>query len=307
MISGAQKAPTADQVRSICRQALREVSDRSRTEIAFFGGSFTAIDPVYMQSLLEAAAEFTGPDGFSGIRVSTRPDAISPAILDTLGRYGVTAIELGAQSMDDQVLRLNERGHTAADVERASKLIRQCGFSLGLQMMTGLYGDSKESAYHTAEQLIALQPDTVRIYPTVVLRNTQLESLSRAGQYRPQTLSEAVALCSGLLLRFHRAGIRVIRLGLHPSESVEENMVAGAYHPALRELCENRIYRDAVRALLSGETAGSYDIGISPGCISKAIGQKRTNLNQLEAEGYRVRFIECGEIPLYEVKKLNRS
>lgn len=200
----------------IGRGALRRIGRSlagtdTDAEIAFFGGSFTAIGRDYMLELLEAAAPFVG-GAFRGIRISTRPDAVDGETLGLLRRYGVTAVELGAQSMDDGVLDQNLRGHTAADVERAAGLVRDAGFELGLQMMTGLYGSDEARDFMTAERLAACAPDTVRVYPTVVMEGTGLAALWRAGAYRPQTLEEAVSLGARLLEFFEGKGVRVIRM-----------------------------------------------------------------------------------------------
>ena len=214
--------------------------DAKKSEIAFFGGSFTAIDRDYMLTLLDAAKPYL--KDFGGIRVSTRPDNIDEEILCLLKEAGVTAIELGAQSMNDDVLRLNDRGHDSDAVRKSSELIKKFSFSLGLQMMTGLYGSSDKTDLETAREFIALSPDTVRIYPTVILKNTKLEELFVSGDYIPDTLEETVNLCSQLISMFEDNNISVIRVGLHSSETVEGSMLAGGYHPALRELCENRIF-----------------------------------------------------------------
>ena len=155
--------------------ASRTLGENSKNaEIAFFGGSFTAIDEKYMKTLLGLAYEYVKTGQFKGIRISTRPDKISAEILDLLKSYGVTAIELGAQSMSDKVLSMNNRGHNSACVVEASGLIKSYGFELGLQMMTGMYGSDDETDIETAKKIIALSPDTVRIYPTVVIENTEL-------------------------------------------------------------------------------------------------------------------------------------
>ena len=183
--------PTADDVRAAVDTALTSPKfDGALAEIAFFGGSFTAIERGYLLELLGAAHEFVRGGAVAGIRISTRPDAIDGEILDILKQYGVTAIELGAQSMRDEVLRLNRRGHTARDVVNSARLIQQYGFSLGLQMMTGLYGDDDEGARDTARKLAELQPDTVRIYPTVVLKGTELAEKMRTGERSEEHTSE---------------------------------------------------------------------------------------------------------------------
>lgn len=157
-ISGAQSLPRGNYVRQVCEQALREVRSPEDTEIAFFGGSFTAVPRDYMLELLEAAREYVGEGKFRGIRCSTRPDCISTEVLELLKGFGVTAIELGAQSMKDEVLAANERGHTAQDVVNASRLIKDYGFELGLQMMTGLYKSSLADDMETARKIADLAP-----------------------------------------------------------------------------------------------------------------------------------------------------
>ena len=179
-ITGQANQPTPQDVDKAVKTALK--SKGFDYEIAFFGGSFTAIDREYMISLLKAANKYIKSNEVKGIRISTRPDCIDEEILDLLKEYGVTSIELGAQSMDDEVLLANRRGHTAKDVENASELIKSYGFELGLQMMTGLYKDSEEKAIKTAEKIIALSPQTVRIYPTVVLKGTYLADLYLSGE-----------------------------------------------------------------------------------------------------------------------------
>ena len=285
-ISGSAKKLTKEDIDEAVRIATDREYDRSDSEIAFFGGSFTAIDSEYMTYLLESAYPYVKAGLFKGIRCSTRPDAINAEILNILKKYGVTAIELGAQSMSDKVLLMNDRGHTAEDVVRASELIRAKGFELGLQMMTGLYGDTDESAIETAGKIISLKPDTVRIYPTVVLGNTRLASLYEKGEYTPQTVDEAVNLCSKLLDMFNEASIKVIRLGLHSGGNVEDGFIAGAYHPAFRELCESRLYLEKCRKLINDNNiTGNITIYVCPSEISKMTGQKRSNIESLSQMG----------------------
>lgn len=253
-----------------------------------------------MISLLKATRPFI--DKFRGIRISTRPDCINEEILSLLKSYNVTSIELGAQSMSDEVLSANDRGHRAIDVIFASKLIKDFGFSLGLQMMTGLYKSTAETDRYTAQKFISLKPDTVRIYPTVILRGTKLELLYNSGEYVTQSLDEAVDLCSELLVDFEKAGISVIRLGLHHSESLESEMVGGVYHPSFRELCESKILFDKLFLLLKNEkTFGEHTVSVSPKCVSKLIGNNKSNLNRLNELGYRIKIIQDNDIPIMEV------
>lgn len=283
-ISGAQHQPTVDEVQDICSNALKEVPDRKNSEIAFFGGSFTAIERGYMLSLLRSAARYIGDDGFKGIRISTRPDFIDREVLDILKAHGVTSIELGAQSMKDHVLCANERGHTPEDVYKASRLIREYGFELGLQMMVGLYKSTEADEYDTMNSIIEINPDTVRIYPVVILKNTKLAELYLSDEYKTFEFDSAVKICADMIKRFESLGIRVIKCGLHASEFVRNDMVGGFYHPAFREICESQIYVDIMKKTLtennnsirSGKTGITF--AVNPSCISKALGHKKANV-----------------------------
>ncbi len=302
-ISGRTKRLTVEDIDSAVETALRS-ADCNKGEIAFFGGSFTAIDRGYMVTLLERAKMYIDKGLFAGIRVSTRPDCINEEILDILKFYGVTSIELGCQSMSDEVLRMNNRGHSSDDVVKSAELIKRYCFEFGVQMMTGLYGDNKETAIETAKKLIALSPDTARIYPTVVLENTELERLSRLGEYKPQTVEEAADICSELLLMFHEDDIRVIRVGLHSGGNVEEGFVAGAYHPAFREICESRIYLRKVLAEIErqGTKKGEITVTVGPSYVSMMSGQKKSNSEKLREMGYILKIKQDIELKKYEVE-----
>ena len=183
-ISGVKHPADAETVRAEVERARTVLPKGERAELAFYGGSFTAIPAEQQEALLSAAKACLDEGVLSSIRLSTRPDAIDADVLSRLHRYGVETIELGAQSLCDEVLRCAHRGHTAADVENASRLIRASGFRLILQMMTGLPGDSPERSIHTAKKIISLKPDGVRIYPTVIVRDTELYDRWSAGHYR---------------------------------------------------------------------------------------------------------------------------
>ena len=302
-ISGKTKRLEIKDIDSAVRTAL-ESADCNKGEIAFFGGSFTAIDRNYMMSLLQRAKMYIDKGLFAGIRISTRPDCINEEILAILKAYGVTSIELGCQSMSDEVLRLNNRGHSADDVVKSAKLIKDFGFEFGVQMMTGLYGDTKETALETAKKLIALSPDTARIYPTVVLEGTELERLYRLGEYKPQTVEEAADICSELLLMFHESDIRVIRVGLHSGGNVEEGFVAGAYHPAFREICESRIYLRKVLAEIErqGTKPGEIEVTVGSSFVSMMSGQKKSNSEKLRKMGYNLKIKQDKNMKKYEIK-----
>lgn len=313
-ISGSVKQLTPEDVRETLKRAVEDKNNPENTEIAFFGGSFTAIEREYMISLLEETVPYIKNGSFCGIRISTRPDAINEDVLSVLKKYGVTSIELGAQSTDDSVLLLNRRGHTRDDIIKASKLIKQKGFSLGLQMMTGLLGDTPEKSLKTAEDIISLKPDTVRIYPTIVLEGTYLADAFKSGTYTPQTVEGAVKLCGELLKMFYDNDIKVIRLGLHSGGNVEEGYIAGPYHPAFGELCESEIYlKEAIRLLqekypLKNENLCSLTkskniiIYVNDRELSKMTGQKSSNKIALKRLGWEVTIKAMKTLKQYEIE-----
>lgn len=314
-ISGAQHAPSGEEVREICSSALDEVQSPENSEIAFFGGSFTAVPRDYMVELLEAVKPFVGDGKFRGIRISTRPDCVDREILEILKGYGVTSIELGAQSMADHVLEANERGHSSADVERACGLIREYGFELGLQMMLGLYKSTLDDDFDTVMKILMLGPDTVRIYPVVILRGTRLAELYEAGIYKPYSFDEMVEMAANALLLFENAGIRVIKCGLHASEFVEKDMVGGFYHPAFREICESMLYRDEMEKIVNKidmilchrglERKRIYEFAVAASCISKAWGHKKSNYEFFKRGGIEIKIVGDENIPKYEVELRN--
>lgn len=310
-ISGQSYAPKAEDVHRICSQAMAEVRDRQNCEIAFFGGSFTAIDRDYMISLLDAAKFYLGENGFRGIRISTRPDFIDREILDVLKSYGVTSIELGAQSMINNVLEANERGHTAEDVYNASELIREYGFELGLQMMVGLYKSSINDERLTMERIIKIRPDTVRIYPVVVLKGTKLAELYEIGEYKLLPFETVVELCGEMLAEFDKHDINVIKCGLHASDGVEGDMVTGFYHPAFKEICESMLFRKKMeKIIIEGHNDNSlkafsqhfrgFIFSVNPSCVSKALGHKKLNVEYFRKQNIEIKVVGDEEIPKYQ-------
>lgn len=283
--------------------AINSLKENTKeAEIAFFGGSFTAIDRNYMLELLEAAKPYISV--FKGIRISTRPDCIDDEVVALLKSYGVSAIELGAQSMDDGVLALNERGHCADDVRNAAKIIRKCDINLGLQMMTGLYGSDFYKDIYTADEFIKLRPDTVRIYPTVIMQDTKLADLYNSKKFIPYTLEQSVELCSHLILKFKEENIRLIRLGLHYSESLEKNSLGNNYHPAFKELCENKIFFDRLCSLInkySHKEVKFFEAYVNPHSVSKLVGQNRANIIRLNEMGYKIKIKTDMQLDDYEI------
>lgn len=278
-ISGSVAPATAEDVVSAIENALRLTPPGTRRQLAFYGGSFTAIPVAEQESLLGAAVPYLERGDIASLRLSTRPDAIDGAVLRRLRSYGVETIELGAQSMSERVLALSGRGHTAADVEDAARAVKGAGFRLILQMMTGLPGADDESDVESARRIAALGPDGVRVYPTVIVRDTALCDLWRAGRYKEHTVEDAVRVCVRILPVFEQAGIPVIRLGLNPTEDLSGgDAVGGAYHPALGELVKSRIMRDKAEKILSGAKRGEQAVlRVNPRLMSQLVGQHGAN------------------------------
>ena len=282
------------------RRALQTMgTPPADTELAFYGGSFTAMPESLQRELLDAAADHVSSGG--SIRVSTRPDAVSERNLCFLKEHGVKTVELGCQSMDDGVLLASGRGHTSQDVITAAREVREAGLRLILQMMTGLPGDTREKALDTASRLAELRPDGVRIYPAVILRGTELYRMWRNGTYREHTVREAAEWCAEILPIFERRGIPVIRLGLNPSEELSGGQAAGgAYHPAFGQIVASlRFLEEERRLLQAGAEEGTVEILVHPSCLSSAIGHGGVNRKTLEREFPHLffRFVPSETLP----------
>ncbi len=283
-ITGKAVPPSIEETRNIIEENLKTF--RQKPQIAFFGGSFTGIGGSEMEGYLSAAQEYIDKGLVSSVRLSTRPDYIDPHILDILQKYSVRNIELGAQSMDDEVLKLSGRGHDSEAVRRASRLIKERGITLGLQMMTGLPGDSFEKSLYTAEEFVRLGAEETRIYPTVVITKTKLSEMMASGEYVPDTLDEAIEKAAMCYEVFYKNHVKVLRIGLQNSEGLKKEAVGGAYHDSLGELVFSRVIRRAA------EKAGSGEIRFNAKMTSKVIGQKRSNLKYFEENDISVSLIK---------------
>lgn len=251
-------------------------------EIAFFGGSFTGLDKKVMISYLEIALNYKKKGIIDRIRLSTRPDYINNSILDILKKYEVDVIELGIQSLDNEILNANERGHNKEDSIMASKLIKDYGFKLGHQIMPGLYKDSFDKAIKTGLESIKMNPDMVRIYPTLVIKDTKLEKLYKEGLYKPLSLDEAIEISSRLYMIYSYKKIPVIRIGLQPTENINEkkDVVAGPFHPSIRQLVETNIHKIYLEELINKyRLKNKIKIHISNREISIIAGNKKANKN----------------------------
>ncbi len=297
LISG-KKAFDISLVRGEIEAALATVPKGTETEIAFFGGSFTGIERGLMISLLDLAKEYVDSGRAGGIRLSTRPDYISAEILDILKMYPVVTVELGIQSMDDKVLAASKRGHTAEQSYEACRLVRQYGFSLVGQMMIGLPEADMKSEIGTAEAICSLGAAGARVYPTVVFRGTELDSLTEKGIYSPLDTVTAVARTKEVLAVFAKHKVPVIRVGLCSSENLasDEQVAGGASHAAIGELAMGELYYDLTcRELFGKDTWGkNITVVVPKGEISKAAGHRRRNEERLR-ENFGLRKINYRE------------
>ncbi|HNX44251.1 MAG TPA: radical SAM protein [Bacteroidales bacterium] len=300
-ISGTMAMPQPDEVAGIIEKHLATIPPDSETEIGFFGGNFTGIEPSLQQSFLEIAEKYVRAGKAKSIRLSTRPDYIDDRRLSLLKQFSVQNIELGAQSLDGEVLRLSGRGHTVYDVEKASELILENGFRLGLQMMTGLPGDTPARSVATARKIVALGASDTRIYPTLVIRDTELEKMYHAGSYVPLSLDEAVESAAVIAGIFEEAGVKILRIGLHPSEGLlsGESLVAGPFHVAFGELVATAQWSAIFRQKLAGNSSGVNEnllAEVPPGQINAAVGHKSLNKKMLLTRFRKVVFRENKEL-----------
>ncbi|MCK4389050.1 MAG: radical SAM protein [Desulfobacterales bacterium] len=258
---------------------------RGGVEVAFYGGTFLGLPESYRESLLSEAQEFVENGQVDSIRFSTRPDTVTNSTLDALAPFRVMVVEVGAQSMDDTVLALSRRGHTAEDTKNAVKLLQAHSLRVGLQIMPGLPGDTFESILETGLRVAEIKPDFVRIYPTVVVKNTVLEKWYGSGRFKPLFLAEAIEVTKRLYLLFEARGIPVIRMGLQASGSLLEPgvVVAGPFHPAFGHLVHSSIFLDlAARELQMQERLSKrITLKVHPHDVSKLKGLKNHNMTEL--------------------------
>lgn len=290
-ISGQKSNMTKEKAKEIIENYLKSIDkENAQIEIAFFGGSFTAIEEERQEELLQVASEFVKSGQVESIRVSTRPDAIDKKILKRLKKYKVKTIELGVQSSNNYILKRINRGHTFEDVKRAAKLIRWNGFRLGVQMMVGLPESTTIDEINTAKELIKLKPKMVRIYPVLVIKNTPLEKELEKGTYKPLTVVQAVEVCKEIVRLFHNKNIDIIRIGLQPTDEISEpgseksEVVAGPYHPAFRQLVESAMWYDAIVGKIKrlNVKVKEVEVTVNPVDANNVIGHKKENVKNLK-------------------------
>lgn len=290
-ISGQKKNMTKEQAKNIIDNYLKNLNDSDALiEIAFFGGSFTAINENLQNELLELAYTYVKEGKVESIRISTRPDCIDKNILKRLKKYKVKTIELGVQSANDFVLKRANRGHTFEDVKKASKLIRWFGFRLGHQMMVGLPESTRQDEINTAKALIKLKPKMVRIYPVLVVKNTKLEKEYEDGIYKALPLPQAVETCKQLVRMFSDKNIDIIRVGLQNTDEISDpsseksEVVAGPYHPAFRQLVESGLWYDAIVEKIKklNVKVKEVQVTVNPLDVNNVIGHKKDNVLKLK-------------------------
>ncbi|WP_243374470.1 radical SAM protein [Geotalea sp. SG265] len=275
--------------------AYRRSSGGDSVQVAFFGGTFTALPQTDQEALLQPLQPLLASGTVESVRISTRPDCVDRDSARFLRDRGVGIVELGIQSMADDVLEMSGRGHSALHVEQAAHVLRQAGLPWGAQLMPGLPGDSPTRSMASLERIIALEPSCLRIYPTLVIAGTPLADLFRQGSYEPLTLEDAVTLCMVMLHRAWQARLPVIRMGLQPTAELETTgtVLAGPYHPAFRYLVESELCFRLLARLVSGMARGtSVRITCAPCRISTVSGHKRSNIDRLSRQGVRVSAIK---------------
>jgi histone acetyltransferase (RNA polymerase elongator complex component) len=283
----AEHIPTASELHQAITRFLSYRRDSHRyTEISFFGGNFLGLQPDQIHFFLSLGANYVARGAVNGLRFSTRPDTITATALEIIADFPITTIEIGVQSMNEKVLSMARRGHSAQDTCRAVAKLHAKAYRLGLQMMVGLPGDTPQQALHTAKQIAALQPDFVRIYPTLVLEGSLLAHWYAQGQYTPLTLNESVDLVKALLTFFTDKKITVIRMGLQPTTDLNPNagVLAGPFHSAFGELVHAALWYCALKNCFANQQLEGQVIEIAthPTMVSRLIGYKRKNFRALQ-------------------------
>lgn len=314
-ITGSEELMNVNIARNIIEEHLDTI-DRSSAfiEISFFGGTFTAIREERQKKLLALAKEYKDSGKIDYIHLSTRPDAINDYILTYLKEFGVNVIELGVQSLNEEVLKASGRGHSIEDVYNASKLIKDYGFILGHQLMLGLPKDNFERDRESLKASISMKPDIARLYPALVIKDTPMEKMYNRGYYKPYTLDEGVEISLELLREYEKNNIKVIRVGLQPTENINtgKDLIAGPFHPAFRELVESKDINNKIYELLKDQS-GKVIIEVSNKDVSKLYSNRKKYFQEMNRKLNNIIFdinvrndIEKGKISIYynENKKI---
>jgi histone acetyltransferase (RNA polymerase elongator complex component) len=303
--TAAEGLPSPSSIRRAIETSLvRLPPNRQKREkqVAFYGGSFTALKKEEQVCYLKELQPFLASGLIHSIRISTRPDALDEETLLLLKEHRVKTVELGVQSMIDEVLSLSNRGHSAKDTISAVSRLKEWGFDTGLQLMIGLPGDSFVRFLQTLDRVIELRPDFVRIHPTLVLRGAPLETLWKAGEYTPLPLEETIEWLKKGLLKLEGASIPAARIGLQPTEELERDLLTGPYHPALRQLVDSSIFLDMAMSLLDASQKNEKALFLChPKEVSNLRGQRNRNILKLKMH------FNLSEILIEERQELPRS
>lgn len=294
LLSGSRPPlPEPEQIQNTVEQWLHRSPGRP-AEVAFFGGSFSLLPVETQRILLGSVRRFIDDGQLSGVRISTRPDALEDEILNFLREHGVKTIEVGVQSLDDQVLQRCNRGHSASDAVQGIARVADAGFQVGAQLLPGLPGDTLQTAVQTVHNVIDAGAQFLRIYPAVVLSGTQLAQLFQAGEYTPPDLAQGVQICARMLHICLQKGIPVIRIGLQADESLqnENTILAGCWHPALGQLVRSELYYDLICKLTTESVTNEpFALICHPRSLSEVVGNRRHNLKRLQQQGIIINHI----------------
>lgn len=301
----AREVPSFQAVRQFIELSLRHFpSDQGQRQkqVAFYGGSFTAMGIEDQVSYLKGVQPFRSSGRIDSIRISTRPDALNEETLMMLKEYGVKTIEIGVQSMVDEVLLLSKRGHCSEDSASAILRLKHCGFEVGVHLMIGLPGDTLDYFLYSLDRIIELKPDFVRIHPTLVLQGASLEGRWREGRYFPLSLDEAIRWLKRGILKLERAHLPVARLGLQPTQELEKHLLAGPFHPALHQLVDSALFYDMAEHLLQNHLNGSRVILIChPKDLSNLKGQRNENILRLK------KHFHLNTVQIFSSEKVGRG
>lgn len=290
MITGQIQELSSKDIDNIISQYIRTINKPDvNIEVAFFGGSFTAIPREEQDMYLSVASRYLKMGKIDSIRLSTRPDYINMEILENLKKFGVSIVELGVQSMDEEVLHVCQRGHNTEDIINAVNLLKEEGFTVGIQLMVGLPKDNEEKCIHTIKKVVELKPNIARIYPCLVIKDTYMERMFKSGIYTPLKLNEAVSICKKMLIYLESNGVNVIRIGLQPTDDMQigKNIIAGPYHPAFRQLVESEVYKDMIDEILDSivlKPNTSVIINFNSKDYSNIVGQKKSNIEYFKTK-----------------------
>jgi len=278
-IANTIRLPELSEIKQTIDLYLNTIPSAGIKKIGFFGGSFTGMTIEEQNRYLDVVLPYIKNGDIDSVQLSTRPDYISEEILDNLKQYKIETIELGVQSLDKEVIHLSGRGHTVEDVEQSAALILKKGFRLGLQMMIGLPEDSFEKSLQTAHRIIELGAHCTRIYPTLVIKDTSLEALYKSGKYHPLSLDEAVMWSKHLFKLFTQHQVKILRMGLHPSEGLlnGNSLVAGPFHVSFKELVLTSLWKDLLEERLQGKCGEKLIVEVASQSVNTAIGYQASN------------------------------